>query len=44
MSKKLSILLMIFGLAVCCLWFLFTQDWRGNDNLKYINTKYSYGL
>ena len=43
MKKKLFVSLVII-IGVCCLWFLFTQDWRGNDNLKYINTKHGYGF
>ena len=44
MKKKLIILLTVMVLAGLGygLYSFLTQEWRGNDNLKYTNTKHSY--
>ena len=39
---SLGVMIVILG---CYLfWIIFTQDWSGNDNLKYVNTKYGYSF
>ncbi|MBU0596554.1 hypothetical protein KJ641_04155 [Patescibacteria group bacterium] len=43
MKKNLLILLGVIMLVGLGYWF-FTQDWRGNDNAKYINSKHSYSF
>ncbi|MCD4705579.1 hypothetical protein K8R61_00675 [bacterium] len=44
MKKNLLNLLIVIIviLGSYLLWIIFTQEWRGNDNLKYTNTKYGY--
>ena len=42
--KKLFVLVIISALVAYGFWALFIQKWRGNDNLKYINTKHSYSF
>ena len=44
MNKKLFILLPTIIVILGAYWFVSTQDWRGNDNLKYTNTKYDYSF
>ena len=46
MKKNFFILLaiVITILGACLFWYLFTQEWRGNENNKYINTKHNYSL
>lgn len=46
MKKKLFILIIIIVVAIGAylFWNFVTQDWRGNDNLEYINIKHNYSF